>query len=111
VNCGTFRGRARRLIRHRGPGERGLVRRSAPREGGPFVTLAWLRSWALEFPLGLSRRREGELWNFPFLTPTQRIVRHLHRGRSDVDRIELIRQRFDDDPHVVVIRGHQPLAE
>ena len=57
------------------------------------------------------RRRRGRRRNLALLVPTERVVRHLHRRRGDVDRIELVRQRFHHDPHVVEIGGDEPLAK
>jgi hypothetical protein len=32
-------------------------------------------------------------------------MRHCHRGRCDVDDVELLRERLDDDPRMLVFAG------
>ena len=38
-------------------------------------------------------------------------MRELHRRRGDVDDVELVGERLDDDAHVVEVAGEQPLAQ
>ena len=57
-------------------------------------------------------RPDNHLRNlFVLAVAGDRRVRHRHGGRRDVDDVEFLRQRFDDDPRLIVLAGEQTFAQ
>ena len=81
--------------------------RAAPRAGSAAGRRA---AWRPRRRRACRRRRTTGI-SRSSLVAGRRRVRQLHGGRGDVDDVELLRQRFDDDADVIEVAGEQPLAQ
>ena len=83
-----------------------------PAGARPPVVTRGLEPAAVAAIAAILARRAGRGRNFLVVAVAgHRRVRHLHRRRRDVDDVELLRQRFDDDADVIEVAGEQLLAQ